>query len=97
MEVGQVGDTQAVQLGRQAGDREVADAEPDPAGLEPAPPRTDRQESDEAGADERRPRQIWSFSRIGLTDTTWRLNFSSASSSPAATPTSCDRWRIGMP
>jgi len=44
-----------------------------------------------------RGRQIWSFSRIGWTETTWRLNFSSDSSNPAATPTSCDRCRIGMP
>ena len=36
-------------------------------------------------------RQISSFSRTGLTDTTCRLNFSSDSSSPAATPTSCER------
>ena len=53
--------------------------------------------------DERREReddpekgQIWSFSRTGCTETTCRLNFSSASATPAATPTSCERWRIGI-
>jgi hypothetical protein len=34
---------------------------------------------------------------MGSTDTTWRLNLSSESSRPAATPTSWDRCRIGMP
>ena len=48
--------------------------------------------------DESRGRaQIWSFSMTGSTETTCRLNLSSDSSSPAATPTSCERWRIGMP
>ena len=33
----------------------------------------------------------------GSTGTTWRLNLSSESAKPAATPISCDRWMIGMP
>ena len=37
-----------------------------------------------------------SFSMTGATDTTWRRNFSSESVSPAATPTSCERCRIGI-
>jgi hypothetical protein len=37
-----------------------------------------------------------SFSSTGVTGTTWRLNFSSDSSSPAATPINCERWRIGI-
>ena len=32
----------------------------------------------------------------GATETTWRLNFSSESVRPAATPTSCERCRIGI-
>src|SRR5918992_2903486 len=37
-----------------------------------------------------------SFWSTGPTGTTWRLNLSSDSSSPAATPISCERWRIGI-
>ena len=37
-----------------------------------------------------------SFSRTGVTGTTWRLNLSSDSSSPAATPISWERCRIGI-
>ena len=66
----------------------------------PSPPRTTpAQPCERHGArsdGESRVGQIWSFSRIGFTDTTCRLNFSSDSSSPAATPTSCERCRIGI-
>lgn len=37
-----------------------------------------------------------SLSVTGFTDTTWRLNFSSESVRPAATPMSCERCRIGI-
>src|SRR6185503_1676891 len=40
--------------------------------------------------------QTSSFEVTGSTETTWRLNFSSDSSSPAATPISCERCRIGI-
>ncbi len=90
-------DAQAVQLGRQAVDSHVQDTQPNPAGLEP-PIRSehDRQSEDDRAESLRRA-QIWSFSITGATETTCRLNLSSDSSRPAATPTSCDRWRIGMP
>ncbi len=41
-------------------------------------------------------RQTLSFSITGSTETTCRLNLSSESVRPAATPTSCERWRIGI-
>ena len=40
-------------------------------------------------------RQASSRSSAGRGSTMWRLNLSSESSRPAATPTSCARWRIG--
>ena len=46
--------------------------------------------------DKENPGQTESFSVTGSTETTWRLNFSSDESSPAATPTSCERCRIGI-
>ena len=88
-------DAQAVELGRQPGHLELELAQPHPAGFEPAV--GDRHGRERRGArEDAGARQIWSFSRIGWTETTWRLNFSSDSSSPAATPTSCDRCRIGI-
>ena len=40
--------------------------------------------------------QLDSFSRTGFIETTCRRNLSSDSSIPAATPISCDRWKIGI-
>ena len=86
---------ETVELGREPGQLELELAQPDPAGFEPAI--GDRQGRERCSArEDAGARQIWSFSRIGLTETTWRLNFSSDSSNPAATPTSCDRCRIGI-
>ncbi len=67
VEVGKVRDAKAVQLGRQAGDPEVADAEPHPPRLEPPPHHARRYDGRD---DERGGSQISSFSRTGLTDTT---------------------------
>ena len=90
-----MGNAEAVELGRQPRHLELELAQPHPAGFEPAV--GDRHGHERCGArEDAGARQIWSFSRIGWTETTWRLNFSSASSNPAATPTSCDRCRIGI-
>ena len=83
-----MGDAQPVELGRQARDLDLPLAQAHPACLEP-PPAHARGEGHRD--DERRAGQIWSFSRTGWTETTCRLNFSSDSWSPAATPTSCER------
>src|SRR5687768_8865986 len=40
--------------------------------------------------------QTASLSSTGFIETTWRLNFSSESSRPAATPISCARCMIGI-
>jgi len=69
VEVGQMRDTQPVELGRQPGQFQLELAQPDPTGFEPAVGdrgcRERRGAREDAGA-----RQIWSFSRIGLTETT---------------------------
>src|SRR4051794_31618257 len=71
----------------------------DPPPLHPLrleePPRRER---DERGGDNPEPGRygVSSFWSTGSTDTTWRLNLSSEASSPAATPISCERCRIGM-
>jgi hypothetical protein len=91
-------ETQAVELARQTRDRQVDHAKPHPPRLEPRVQSDDgRQDDDGRDEDRRRAQKIWSFSMTGFTETTCRLNLSSDSSSPAATPTSCDRWRIGIP
>jgi len=98
VEVGEVRDPQAGELGRQAGQRELELVEPDPAGLVQSPgdpARRDAGDGREPGANGLGP-QTRSFSVTGATETTCRLNFSSDSSRPAATPISCERWRIGM-
>ena len=95
VEVREVRDAQPVELRRQAGQHDLAHAQPHPPRLEPSIRSDDRRQRDEPREPEQKG-QIWSFSMTGSTETTWRLNFSSDSSSPAATPTSCDRWRIGI-
>ncbi len=79
-------DPNAVELGRQAVDAQVELAQPNESGFEPA---VAEARGRSPGADP--GDQIASFSRTGLTDTTCRLNFSSDSCKPAATPTSCAR------
>jgi hypothetical protein len=85
MEVREVGDAQPIQLDRNADELDVEDTLPQPAGLEPTPG-GNRRGSD--GERDEEPGQTESFSVTGATETTWRLNFSSELSSPAATPTS---------
>ena len=90
-------DAQAVELGRKPRERELEHTQPHPARLEPGRRRaTARRQYDDGGDEDRCRAQIWSFSMTGLTETTCRLNLSSDSSSPAATPTSCERCRIGI-
>ena len=93
VQIGEVRDTKAVELGRQTRELDVDHLSPQPAGLEPRPPGYPR---DRGGQQQEDPGQTDSFSVTGATETTWRLNFSSELSSPAATPTSCERWRIGI-
>src|SRR3954453_16946597 len=85
----EVRDPQAVQLGRQVRQLELELTEPHPPGFDQAPP--------EARCD--RPAELSqtsSRSSAGRGSTMWRLNLSSASSSPAATPTSWARWSTGI-
>src|SRR5262249_60984610 len=84
---------QADKLYRQTGQRHVHRTQPHPPALEPAPAEPGAR--DGAGKSTG-PLQTSSFSSTGSTDTTCRLNFSSESATPAATPTSCDRCRIGI-
>src|SRR6476619_878467 len=76
VEVREVRDAQTVELGGQPGQLDLELSQAHPTRLEPAVRdrhgRERRRAREDAGA-----RQIWSFSRIGLTETTWRLNFSS--------------------
>jgi hypothetical protein len=97
MEIREVRDPQTVELRRQPVDRDVDHSEPDPARLEPSVGGEQQGQADEGRGQSRPCAQSWSFSMMGFTETTWRLNLSSDSSRPAATPTSCDRWRIGIP
>jgi hypothetical protein len=84
MKVRQVRDAHARELARKAGQRNVDLAEPHPTGFVPAPSNAGAGEAGKRGES----LQTSSFSSTGVTGTTWRLNFSSESSSPAATPTS---------
>jgi type II secretory pathway pseudopilin PulG len=97
VEVREVGDADTVELGREPGHVQVELPQPHPARFEPSVPGDRGGEACGTGCQRSERSQIWSFSITGLTDTTCRLNFSSDSSSPAATPTSCERCRIGMP
>ena len=70
MEVGQVEDPQAVELGRQPGERELELGELDPLGLEGRP--GERRDRDGGGGNERRGQSVpaSSFRRTGATETT---------------------------
>src|SRR6185295_9662681 len=92
VEVGKMRDAHAVELHGEPVDGQLERPQSHPPRLEHAVDEAERRERD----DDPEKRQIWSFSRTGFTETTCRLNFSSASSTPAATPTSCDRCRIGI-
>jgi hypothetical protein len=96
VEVREVRDPDAVELGRQARQPQIALAQTHPPGFEPAISEPGRGERGGSARNGRPEVQISSFSRIGRTETTWRRNLSSDSWRPAATPTSCERWRIGI-
>src|SRR5207247_1309472 len=64
-------------------------AEADPARLEVPPRKPGCSRADEWP-------QTLNRSTTSVTGTTWRLNFSSEAGMPAATPISCERWRIGI-
>jgi len=99
VEVREVRDPKALELSRQPCDRERELAQPHPPCFVPAPREPAGRDAGEtrAGGDESGTEaQTLSFSTTGFIETTWRLNFSSDSSSPAATPISCARWMIGM-
>src|SRR5215212_1647134 len=89
MEVGEVGDPEADELLRNTPQGNVELAKTNPSRLEMAP-------GDASGGRRDSRFQTSNCSTTGETDTTCRLKFSSDSSRPAATPISCDRWRIGM-
>ena len=97
VEVRQVRDPQPVQLGRQVRqlDLELRAAAPSPPRTSPTRPRPQRRAASAARADGARS-DLRASRAPAWTETTCRLNFSSDSSSPAATPTSCERWRIGI-
>jgi hypothetical protein len=69
MEVGEMGDAEAVELGWQPGQLDFELAQAHPAGFEPAVRDRDRREPERAREDAGAG-QIWSFSMIGLTETT---------------------------
>src|SRR5262249_27074198 len=93
MQVGEMRDAKPVERRRNARELDLDDSPSEPSCLEPRP-RRDRRGRDDNDDDE--PDQTESFSVTGATDTTWRLNLSSDESMPAATPTSCERCRIGI-
>jgi hypothetical protein len=66
VEVGQMRDPQAVELPRQAVDRQVERAQPNPAGFERAVRDDERRNRDDDPEED----QISSFSRTGFTETT---------------------------
>jgi len=71
---------EAVELGRQPRHLELELAQPHPAGFEPAV--GDRHGRERSGArEDAGARQIWSFSRIGWTETTWSTNASEGAGS----------------
>src|SRR6516165_8043607 len=96
MEVGEVGDPEPVQLVWQLRHRQLEHAQPNPARLERAPAQSREHSGTRGDGLPATGPQTSIFSSIGFTDTTCRLNLSSDSWSPAATPTSCERWRIGI-
>ena len=92
-------DAQPGELGGEPGQRHRQLGQPNPGGL--VQPPGDAGGRDSGGRGKARAdafaRQTESCSTTGSTGTTCRLNFSSDSVSPAATPTSCERWMIGRP
>ncbi len=88
VEVREMGDPEAIELRRQPRQRDLELAQPHPAGFEQAPADARRDGRSDGS-------QASSRSSAGRGSTMWRLNFSSDSSSPAATPTSWARCRIG--
>jgi hypothetical protein len=95
VEVGEMRQAQPVQLRREAREANLPRLQPNPTSLEPTPG-GQACGSERGGARNDRSDQTSSFSSIGVTGTTWRLNLSSESSRPAATPISCERCRIGI-
>src|SRR5581483_6561265 len=89
VEVREVRDPEPVELLRQPRHLDLELAKPDPARLERAPAEGRARERADGLQTSRR-------ASAGRGSTMWRLNFSSDSSRPAATPTSCARWRIGI-
>src|SRR6185503_6661432 len=92
VEVREMRDAQPVELRRQLRHLELELSQARPACLEQAPTHAG---TGEARAGERAASQTSRRSSAGRGSTMWRLNFSSASSRPAATPTSCARWSTG--
>ena len=72
---------------------DLEDALPQPARLEPPPGRDSR---DRGGEREQEPGQTESFSVTGVDRDDVALELQLRASSPAATPTSCERCRIGI-
>src|SRR5262245_56625184 len=86
-------DANPIELCGHAVEPNLDDPPSQPSRLEPRPTGHRRPRGQH---DDESPDQTDSFSVTGSTETTWRLNFSSDASSPAATPTSCERCRIGI-
>ena len=95
VQIREMEDAQPVEAGREAGQRDVERAPLEPLRFVEPPASGGERPEAEAGAPSRYGASI--FASMGSTETTCRLNLSSESSIPAATPTSCDRWRIGIP
>jgi hypothetical protein len=65
VEVREVRDAQAVELGRQPGDAHLQHAQPHPPRLEPRVRSDERRENDERRDEPENDGQIWSFSTTG--------------------------------
>src|SRR5579862_995933 len=92
MEVGEMRDPEAVELGREARHPQLERAKARPRRFEETP----REPAPDEPSDRSKAVvQTSSFSSAGRGSTTCRLNFSSESASPAATPTSCARCNTG--
>src|SRR5262249_7907220 len=93
MQVREMRDAKSVERRRNARAQHLYPSPLHQSSLQPQQ-RSDRRGRDDNDDDE--PDQTESFSVTGATETTWRLNLSSDESMPAATPTSCERCRIGI-
>src|SRR5205823_12865378 len=89
VKIREVHDPEPAELRRQPGQRDLELPQTHPAGLDQAP----AEARADCGAE---TSQTSSRSSAGRGSTMWRLNLSSASSSPAATPTSWARWSTGI-